>query len=89
MNGLRPFKSRFLAVDPNLFQEARRELAGALDSAFISGLLGYLGSPPTTRSIRFANDGGTHPLTVRGLRAHYTTTTNPAGSSWRVPQTPS
>jgi hypothetical protein len=63
MNHVRVFKLVFLVVDPDSSQEkARRMLAGALDLAAARGLLDFLASPPTIRSVRFTNDSGTRPL---------------------------
>jgi hypothetical protein len=63
MSQVRPFKLVFLLVDPDGFQEeSRREWERDLGLVVARGLLDFLDSPPTVRSVRPAKDSGTYPL---------------------------
>jgi hypothetical protein len=58
MNEVRPFKLVFLLVDIDLFQgEARRMVAGALNSVTARGLLDFLDSPPAIRNAQIREQG--------------------------------
>jgi hypothetical protein len=77
MNEVRPFKLVFLVVAPDSFLgEARQELAEALDSVATKGLLNFLNSPPTIRTVRFADDGGTRPFVRNHSRPCHPATSN-------------
>jgi hypothetical protein len=73
MSVVRPFL--LVALDLSL-EDARQELAEALDSVTARGLPDFLDSPPTIRTVRFTNDGGTRPFIRYHSRPCHPTTPN-------------